>query len=61
MDWIKKVHPESQTVEGWMRQNNYTGDGGVRLLKSMDSAGEHYKDLAIIRERVLEFVASAQV
>ena len=56
MDWIRKVHPKTRTVESWMRENNYTGDGAVRLLKSMDNAGEHYSDLGIVRERVLELV-----
>ena len=57
MDWIWKVHPKMRTVESWMRETNYTGDGAVRLLKGMELRKERYNnDLEIVRERVLELV-----
>lgn len=37
MEWIKKVHPNVYTLERWMRENNYTGDGPpTALLKDAD-------------------------
>ncbi|KAF7344188.1 NmrA domain-containing protein [Mycena venus] len=39
MDWIRSVHPGTQTLEDWMRQNNYTGTGGT-VLKSREDHGD---------------------
>ena len=39
MKWIKSVNPKGQTLESWMRENNYTGDetlGGEALLKIIE-------------------------
>ncbi|KAJ7254242.1 NAD-P-binding protein [Mycena rebaudengoi] len=38
MDWIRSVHPGTQTLEDWMRDNNYTGSEGT-ILKSVEDHG----------------------
>ena len=39
MDWIRSVHPGTQTLEDWMRENNYTGTEGM-ILKSREDHGD---------------------
>ncbi|KAJ7612588.1 NAD-P-binding protein [Roridomyces roridus] len=36
MEWIKKVHPETYTLERWMRENNYTGRMGSALKNAQE-------------------------
>ncbi|KAJ7172901.1 hypothetical protein C8R43DRAFT_842573, partial [Mycena crocata] len=36
MDWIRKVHPGTYTLERWMRENNYGGSSGSVLKNSHD-------------------------
>ncbi|KAF7374914.1 NmrA domain-containing protein [Mycena sanguinolenta] len=38
MDWIRSVHPGTQSLEDWMRETNYTG-GGSTILKSREDYG----------------------
>ncbi|KAJ7082823.1 hypothetical protein C8R43DRAFT_1175245 [Mycena crocata] len=35
-DWIRSVHPESDTVEQWMRQSDYQGMGKPVLKNALD-------------------------
>ncbi|KAJ7095050.1 nmrA-family protein [Mycena epipterygia] len=39
MDWIRSVHSGTQTLEDWMRENNYTGSEGT-ILKSREDHGD---------------------
>lgn len=39
MGWIRKVNPNGQTLERWMRENQYTGDLDPTLLKSGEDGG----------------------
>ncbi|KAJ7707753.1 NAD(P)-binding protein [Mycena rosella] len=36
MEWIKKTNPNSYTVESWMRENNYSGQMELGLLKNFE-------------------------
>ncbi|KAJ7612563.1 NAD(P)-binding protein [Roridomyces roridus] len=36
MEWIKSVHPETYTLERWMRENRYDGTTKVLLKDSLD-------------------------
>lgn len=33
LDWIKSVHPKLQSVEDWMRENNYDGSHVESFVK----------------------------
>lgn len=35
MDWIRSIHPNRHTVEGWMRETNYRGEVDPTLLKGV--------------------------
>ncbi|KAF7333752.1 NmrA domain-containing protein [Mycena venus] len=39
MEWIRSVHPGTQTLEDWMRDNNYTGSEGT-ILKGREDHGD---------------------
>ncbi|KAI5116170.1 hypothetical protein M0805_004986 [Coniferiporia weirii] len=39
MDWIRSIHPNVNTLESWMRENNYTGDFDRSTLKSIETFG----------------------
>jgi len=41
MDWIRRVHPGTMTVEKWMRANNYDGKQNYGLLKN-SAEGKSY-------------------
>ncbi|KAJ6505964.1 NAD-P-binding protein [Mycena vulgaris] len=36
MEWIKKINPNGYTVESWMRENNYSGEMELDLLKNFE-------------------------
>ena len=36
MNWIRKVNPRGYTLEKWMRENNYTGNLRIDLLKNVE-------------------------
>ncbi|KAJ7903557.1 NAD-P-binding protein [Mycena olivaceomarginata] len=38
LDWVRSVHPGTQTLEDWMRENKYTGAEGT-VLKSREDHG----------------------
>lgn len=38
MNWIRQVNPNCQSLEGWMKETNYTGHLSRDLLK--DLSGE---------------------
>lgn len=50
MNWIRKVNPRGYTLEKWMRENNYTGNLRIDLLKN----GEDGKGVRINRKVVSE-------
>ena len=35
MDWIKRIHPDVQALESWMRENKYSGRISKDLLKNV--------------------------
>ncbi|KAJ6569237.1 NAD-P-binding protein [Mycena capillaripes] len=39
MEWIRRVHPETYTLERWMRENNYGGRSGAVLKNSQEGRG----------------------
>jgi hypothetical protein len=39
MAWIRSVHPETHTLESWMRENGYTGEVKINLLKNIEDGG----------------------
>ncbi|KAJ6513284.1 NAD(P)-binding protein [Mycena sanguinolenta] len=49
MDWIRSVHPGTQTLEDWMRENNYTG-GGTTTLKSREDYGSWGLKQEVVRK-----------
>ena len=55
MDWIRKINPNTRTIEMWMRENNYTGDSTAILLKNAENR-ERYKGLRVNREKVLALI-----
>jgi hypothetical protein len=38
-EWIRSIHPNSYTVERWMRETNYKGQMKRDLLKNVEDAG----------------------
>lgn len=40
MDWIRRVHPETYTLERWMRENNYQGRTGTVLKNAQEGRGK---------------------
>ncbi|KAJ6561662.1 NAD-P-binding protein [Mycena capillaripes] len=40
MDWIKRVHPGTYTLERWMRENNYQGQAGTVLKNAQEGRGK---------------------
>ncbi|KAJ7152494.1 NAD-P-binding protein [Mycena filopes] len=36
MEWIRKIHPGTYTLERWMRENKYTGLGETLLKNTLD-------------------------
>ncbi|KAJ6456244.1 NAD-P-binding protein [Mycena vitilis] len=40
MDWILRVHPETYTLERWMRENNYGGRTGTVLKNAQEGRGK---------------------
>jgi hypothetical protein len=49
MDWIHSVHPGTQTLENWMRENNYTGTKGT-IVKSREDHGDWGLNEEVTRE-----------
>jgi hypothetical protein len=41
MDWIRRVHPGTMTVEKWMRAHNYDGKQNYKVLKN-SAEGKSY-------------------
>ena len=48
MEWIRTIHPKVTTLEQWMRENNYTGDLRLTVLKNAEEA----KSVTLDRERI---------
>lgn len=44
MDWIHRINPNGETLESWMRANNYTGNWSGKVLKNAE-------DQAVLRLR----------
>ncbi|KAJ7660805.1 NAD-P-binding protein [Mycena polygramma] len=40
LDWIRRVHPETYTLERWMRENNYGGRTGTVLKNAQEGRGK---------------------
>ncbi|KAF7340326.1 NmrA domain-containing protein [Mycena venus] len=40
MDWIRRVHPGTYTLERWMRENNYQGRTGTVLKNAQEGRGK---------------------
>ncbi|KAJ7660793.1 NAD(P)-binding protein [Mycena polygramma] len=40
LDWILRVHPETYTLERWMRENNYGGRTGTVLKNAQEGRGK---------------------
>ena len=39
MDWVMSIHPNSYTLERWMRENNYNGSMNKNVLKNVEDVG----------------------
>jgi hypothetical protein len=37
-DWIRRVHPDTQTLEGWMKAHDYKGEKDPSLLKNVEDS-----------------------
>ncbi|KAJ7773813.1 NAD-P-binding protein [Mycena metata] len=40
LDWIRRVHPDTYTLERWMRENNYGGRTGTVLKNAQEGRGK---------------------
>ncbi|KAJ7825178.1 NAD-P-binding protein [Mycena olivaceomarginata] len=40
MDWIRRIHPETYTLERWMRENDYQGRTGAVLKNAQEGRGK---------------------
>ncbi|KAJ6509081.1 NAD-P-binding protein [Mycena vulgaris] len=40
MEWIRSVHPQTYTLERWMRENNYGGRTGTVLKNAQEGRGK---------------------
>ncbi|KAF8340698.1 uncharacterized protein EI90DRAFT_2906225 [Cantharellus anzutake] len=43
MEWVRSVHPETMSVEQWMREENYRGESGYKMLKNNEDLKSKYK------------------
>lgn len=40
IDWIRSVHPDTYTLERWMRESNYGGRTGTVLKNAQEGRGK---------------------
>ncbi|EKM60774.1 uncharacterized protein PHACADRAFT_84631, partial [Phanerochaete carnosa HHB-10118-sp] len=50
MAWIRKVNPNGQNLEKWMRENNYKGELDLTLLKQWEDGSPVGPDMERIAE-----------
>jgi len=50
MEWVKRINPHGQTLEGWMRSTNYTGKLDLSLLKGHQDSARPSPDWESLRK-----------